>query len=41
MTIEQTKRWWEFIGSGMIERGEIVAEVDAFKDVFELGYQPF
>jgi sulfonate transport system substrate-binding protein len=40
MTVEQAKRWWEFIGSAMIERGEIVAKMDPFKDVFELGYQP-
>ncbi len=40
MTVEQAKRWWEFIGSAMIERGEIVARMDPFKDVFELGYQP-
>jgi len=24
----------------MIERGEIVAKMDPFKDVFEVGYQP-
>jgi hypothetical protein len=40
LTVEQAQRWWEFIGSAMIERGEIVAEMDPFKDVFELGYQP-
>ena len=40
MTIGQAKRWWEFIGSAMIERREIVAKMDPFKDVFELGYQP-
>jgi len=40
MTVAQAKRWWDFIGSAMIERGEIVAKMDPFKDVFELGYQP-
>jgi ABC-type nitrate/sulfonate/bicarbonate transport system substrate-binding protein len=40
MTIAQAQRWWDFIGSAMIERGEIVAKMDPFKDVFELGYQP-
>jgi ABC-type nitrate/sulfonate/bicarbonate transport system substrate-binding protein len=40
MTVEQARRWWDFIGSAMIERGEIVARMDPFKDVFELGYQP-
>ena len=28
------------IGNAMIERGEIVARMDPFKDAFELGYQP-
>ena len=40
MTPAQAQRWWDFIGSAMIERGEIVARMDPFKDVFELGYQP-
>jgi ABC-type nitrate/sulfonate/bicarbonate transport system substrate-binding protein len=40
MTVEQARRWWEFIGSAMIERGEISAKMEPFKDVFELGYQP-
>jgi sulfonate transport system substrate-binding protein len=40
MTVAQAQRWWDFIGSAMIERGEIVARMDPFKDVFELGYQP-
>jgi len=40
MTVAQGQRWWDFIGKAMIERGEIVATMDPFKDVFELGYQP-
>jgi ABC-type nitrate/sulfonate/bicarbonate transport system substrate-binding protein len=40
MSVEQANRWWDFIGKAMIERGEIVARMDPFKDVFELGYQP-
>lgn len=40
MTVEHANRWWDFIGKAMIERGEIVARMDPFKDVFELGYQP-
>ena len=40
MTREQAQRWWDFIGAAMIERGEIIAKMDPFKDVFELGYQP-
>src|SRR5215475_769444 len=39
MTVAQATRWWEFIGAAMIDRGEIVAKMDPFKDVFELGYQ--
>jgi len=40
MTVEQGQRWWEFIDSAMIEPGGIVAKMDPFKDVLELGYQP-
>jgi hypothetical protein len=40
MTVEQANRWWDFIGRAMIERGEIVARMEPFKDIFELGYQP-
>src|SRR5262249_1064011 len=40
MTGDQGRRWWDVIGAAMIERGEIVAKMDPFKDVFELGYQP-
>jgi hypothetical protein len=31
MTVEQAQRWREFIGSAMIERGEIVAKMDPFR----------
>ena len=40
MTRQQAQRWWDFIGAAMIERGEIIAKMDPFKDVFELDYQP-
>jgi len=40
MAVEQANRWWDFIGKAMNERGEIVARMDPFKDIFELGYQP-
>ena len=40
MTRQQAQRWWDFIGAAMIERGEIVATMDPFRDVFEFGYQP-
>ncbi len=40
MTVAQGQRWWDFIGKAMIERGEVVATMDPFRDVFELGYQP-
>jgi len=41
LTRQQAQRWWDFIGAAMIERGEIVATMDPFRDVFELGFQPF
>jgi len=40
MTREQAQRWWDFIGVAMKERGEIAPNMDPFRDVFELGYQP-
>jgi len=40
MTREQAQKWWDFIGTAMIDRGEIISRMDPFKDVFELGYQP-
>jgi ABC-type nitrate/sulfonate/bicarbonate transport system substrate-binding protein len=40
MTRQQAQRWWDFIGTAMIERGEIARRMDPFRDVFELGYQP-
>jgi ABC-type nitrate/sulfonate/bicarbonate transport system substrate-binding protein len=40
MTVAQAHRWWDFIGKAMIERGEVVATMEPFRDVFELGYQP-
>jgi ABC-type nitrate/sulfonate/bicarbonate transport system substrate-binding protein len=40
MTHEQAQKWWGFIGSAMIDRGEITPKMDPFRDVFELGYQP-
>jgi sulfonate transport system substrate-binding protein len=40
MTVAQAQRWWDFIGKAMIERGEVVATMDPFRNVFELGYQP-
>jgi ABC-type nitrate/sulfonate/bicarbonate transport system substrate-binding protein len=40
MTVAQARRWWDFVGAAMIERGEVTAKMDPFKDVFELGFQP-
>ena len=40
MTHEQAQKWWDFIGSAMIDRGEITPKMDPFRDVFELDYQP-
>jgi len=40
MTVAQARRWWDFVGAAMIERGEVIAKMDPFRDVFELGFQP-
>jgi hypothetical protein len=40
MTRAQARKWRDFIGAAMIERGEITARMDPFRDVFELGFQP-
>ena len=40
MTPAQARRWWDFIGSTMIERGELSPKLLPFEHIFELGYQP-
>jgi ABC-type nitrate/sulfonate/bicarbonate transport system substrate-binding protein len=39
LTQAQAHKWWDFIGSVMIERGEISPKVRPFPDVFDLSFQ--
>ena len=39
LTREQAQKWWDFIGSVMVERGEISPKVKPFPDVFDLSFQ--
>jgi ABC-type nitrate/sulfonate/bicarbonate transport system substrate-binding protein len=40
LTQAQAQKWWDFIGSIMIERGELSPKVKPFADVFDLSFQP-
>ena len=40
MTRAQAQRWWDFMGSAMIERGELSPNLLPFEHIFELGFQP-
>ena len=40
MTHAQAQRWWDFIGTTMVERGELSPKMAPFEHVFELGFQP-
>jgi sulfonate transport system substrate-binding protein len=40
LTQEQAQKWWDFIGSTMIERGELSPKLKPFPDVFDLSLQP-
>jgi len=35
----QAQKWWDFIGSVMVERGELSPKVRPFPDVFDLSFQ--
>jgi ABC-type nitrate/sulfonate/bicarbonate transport system substrate-binding protein len=39
LTQAQAQKWWDFIGSVMIERGELSPKVKPFPDVFDLSFQ--
>jgi len=39
LTLAQARKWWDFIGSVMVERGEISAKVKPFPDIFDLSFQ--
>ena len=40
MTQAQARKWWDFIGATMVERGEISPKMKPFPDVFDLSLQP-
>jgi ABC-type nitrate/sulfonate/bicarbonate transport system substrate-binding protein len=40
MTPAQARKWWDFIGATMVERGEISPKMKPFPDVFDLSLQP-
>jgi NitT/TauT family transport system substrate-binding protein len=39
LTLAQAQKWWDFIGSVMVERGELSPKVKPFPDVFDLSFQ--
>ena len=39
LTQAQARKWWDFIGSVMVERGELSPKVKPFPDVFDLSFQ--
>jgi len=40
LTQGQAQKWWDIIGSTMVERGEISPKLKPFPDVFDLSLQP-
>jgi ABC-type nitrate/sulfonate/bicarbonate transport system substrate-binding protein len=40
LTQAQAQKWWDFIGTAMVERGELSPKLKPFPDVFDLGLQP-
>jgi ABC-type nitrate/sulfonate/bicarbonate transport system substrate-binding protein len=40
MSRAQARRWWDYVGTAMVLRGEVSKEIDPFKDIFDLQYQP-
>lgn len=39
LTRAQAQKWWEFIGSTMVERGELSPKLKPFPDIFDLSFQ--
>jgi NitT/TauT family transport system substrate-binding protein len=39
MSKEQAEKWWNFVGTPMVERGELSKKLDPFRDVFDLSFQ--
>jgi len=40
LTNAQAQKWWDFIGTTMVERGELSPKLRPFPDVFDLSLQP-
>jgi ABC-type nitrate/sulfonate/bicarbonate transport system substrate-binding protein len=40
LTQAQAQKWWDFIGTAMVERGELSPALKPFPDVFDLSLQP-
>jgi ABC-type nitrate/sulfonate/bicarbonate transport system substrate-binding protein len=40
LTQAQAQKWWDFIGTAMVERGELSPKLRPFPDVFDLSLQP-
>ena len=40
LTHAQAQKWWDFIGTAMVERGELSKKLKPFPDVFDLSLQP-
>jgi sulfonate transport system substrate-binding protein len=39
LTQPQAQKWWDFIGSTMVERGELSPKFKPFTDLFDLSFQ--
>jgi len=39
LTQAQAQKWWDFIGSVMVERGELSPKLKPFPDIFDLSFQ--
>jgi hypothetical protein len=40
MSHAQAQRWWDYVGTAMVMNGEVSKQIDPFKDIFDLQYQP-
>lgn len=40
LTHAQAQKWWDFIGTAMVERGELSPKIKPFPDIFDLSLQP-
>jgi NitT/TauT family transport system substrate-binding protein len=40
MSHAQAQRWWDYVGAAMVMSGEVSKQIDPFRDIFDLQYQP-